>query len=107
MPIGSTRGVLGVPALSRRLGRATFVSPPLSTKGFAIAGVTRDSSGIALAGCTVDLYLSSTRQRVATTVSDGSGNYSFGATVGPYFVVSYKAGAPDVMGTTANTLTGV
>ena len=43
---------------------------------------------------------------IATTVSDGSGNFTLLPPVsGPYYLVAYLAGAPDVAGTTVNTLT--
>jgi hypothetical protein len=136
MPIQSGRrgagGVLGVPALRRAsaldpmrsmqatgggpLGSgillcgyrpAPFKSPPFSDRGTFITGVTRDSSGVAIGGVSVDLYLTTTDQKVDGTVSDGSGNFTIGATGGPYYLVAYKQGAPDVAGTSVNTLTGV
>ena len=85
--------------------------PKLSKRGNTmrvIAGVTKDSSGAALGGCTVNLFLTSTNQIVATVISDADGNYSFSvASSNPYYAVSYKAGSPDVAGTTLNTLVGV
>jgi hypothetical protein len=83
-----------------------FRSTPFSTKAFTITGVTKDSAGVALGGCTVDLMLTASDTKVDTQVSDGSGNYSFGATGGPYYIVAYKKGVPDVAGTTVDTLTG-
>lgn len=74
-----------------------------------IAGVTKDSTGAALGGCTVKLFRTSDDVWIATTTSDGSGNYSFTVpnTATTYYVVAYKAGSPDVTGTTVNTLLGV
>lgn len=44
---------------------------------------------------------------VNQTVSDASGNYSFSVGSGlQYWIVDYKAGAPDVAGATVNTLVG-
>jgi hypothetical protein len=86
---------------------APFKSPTFSDEGFVITGVTRDSTGTPLPSVTVDLYLSATDQRVDSTVSDGAGNFTFGATAGPYYLVAYKVGTPDVAGTSVNTLTGV
>lgn len=115
--IRGTGGILAIPG--RRFGAArpnladqiTVASKPFrsqnfSTKTFTITGVTRDNTGAALGGVTVDLMLTANDQRVDTQVSDGSGNYSFGASGGPYYIVAYKAGVPDVAGTTVNTLTG-
>jgi Concanavalin A-like lectin/glucanases superfamily len=76
---------------------------------FLLTGQTKNSSGAALGGCTVRLFRTSDNLLIATTTSDGSGNYSF--TVGDgttaYYAVAYLAGSPDVAGTTVNTLVGV
>lgn len=76
-------------------------------RNYVITGVTKDSTGAALGGCTVDLYYTATKVLAQTTTSDASGNYSFNVdkTVS-FYVVSYKTGAPDVAGTTVNTLAG-
>lgn len=73
-----------------------------------ISGVTKNSNGAALASCTVKLYRTSDDVEVKSTTSDGSGNYSFTVadTSTQYYVVAYKAGAPDVAGTSVNTLVG-
>lgn len=73
-----------------------------------VTGVSRDSTGAALANC--DTYLlrvyTGGREFVAYTLSDGSGNYTFYPTVsGPFQVLWYKAGSPDVAGASLNTLT--
>ncbi len=83
-----------------------FRSQPFSTKAFSITGVTKDSAGTALGSCVVELYLTLGDVVVGITTSDASGNYSFPATGGPYYIVAYKKGSPDVAGTTVNTLTG-
>ena len=71
-----------------------------------VRGVTKDSTSAPLAAVTVSLFLTSTNALLGTTVSDGSGNYDFPlfTPVGPFYVVAYKAGSPDVAGTTVNTL---
>jgi len=75
---------------------------------FIISGVTKDSTGAVLPACTVDLFRTADDVFVATTTSDGSGNYSFSlAGGGTYYLVAYKAGAPDVAGTTVNTLEAI
>lgn len=136
MPIQSGRkgagSILGVPALRRAssldpmstmqasgggpLGSgiirsgyrgSPFKSPSFATQGFVVSGVTRDSSGAPLAGVTVDLFLSASDIKVDSVISDGAGAFTFGATAGPYYIVAYLAGAPDVAGTSVNTLTGV
>lgn len=73
-----------------------------------IGGVTKDSTGTPLGSCVVKLYLTATDQELAQTTSDGSGNYAFSVTdnATSYYAVAYKAGSPDVAGTTLNTLKG-
>ena len=73
-----------------------------------ITGTTKDSNGNVLAGCTVKAYITSTDQEIGATVSDGAGFFKvpIGQTSGPYYLVAYKAGSPDVAGTTVNTLVG-
>ena len=115
--IGSKGGVLGCPALRGRGpgavagSRGGIRQNPVrsfntSDHPFVLRGVTRDSGGTPLGGCTVDLYDTRTDVKVQTTTSDGSGDYSFGVGGGPYYVVAYLPGGPDVFGTTVNTLVG-
>lgn len=80
--------------------------PPL-----IISGITRDSAGAALGGCTVELYRRNQDQTlglfVESTTSDGAGNFSFA--VGPglqYQHIAYKVGAPDVAGVSVRDLAG-
>lgn len=109
------------PALGARLGRSrnvgaslsvggdlAFRSPPFNATSLYISGVTRDSTGAVLGGCVVQLFRTSDDAIIAEQVSDGStGAYSFPILVGgPFYVVAYKAGTPDLAGTTVNTLTG-
>lgn len=92
------------------LGTAPLMpaSLPLPTASFFITGTTKDSSGVALASCLLDLYRTSDDASMSRTISDGSGAYSFSVGQGQrYYIVAYKAGGPDVAGTTVNTLTGV
>ena len=82
-----------------------FRSRPFSTYNATISGVTRDGSGTALGGCTVRLF-GPDDVLIAIVVSDGSGAFAFyPSRSGPYYLVAYRAGAPDVAGTTLNTLT--
>ena len=76
------------------------------TGSFVITGITRDSVGAALGNCVVHLFQAGTDIEVAETTSDGSGNFSFsiGNNAGFFYIVAYKAGAPDLSGTTVNTL---
>lgn len=74
---------------------------------YAIAGVTKDSTGAVLGNCSVDLFKTDDDTKIASTSSDANGIYSIPAS--QYitcYAVAYKAGAPDVAGTTVNTLVG-
>lgn len=93
------------------IGQSYFSTPRLKAPkffgSFSLSGVTRDSSGVALGNCVVDLFLNSEDTLVASTTSDGSGVYGFilSGNSQTYYVRAYKAGAPDVAGTSVNTLT--
>lgn len=84
-------------------------SLPLPVVRLIISGVTKDSSGAVLPNCNVTLYRTSDDQVMGKGVSDANGNYSFssGSLSEQYYVVAYKAGSPDVSGTTINTLVAV
>ena len=98
-----------VGGIGHSLKSTPLLNKPTFTGTFSLSGVTRDSSGVALAGCVVDLFLNSEDTLVATTTSDGSGNYRFvvNGNSQTYFVRANKAGSPDVAGTSVNTLTAV
>lgn len=81
----------------------------------AFLGVTRDAFGTALGGCTVRLYKTTDGAYPGTAntflyeaVSDASGNFTVYTQYYPdtHYMVSYKAGSPDVQGTTINALIG-
>jgi len=86
-----------------RLLRGGVQRGPLYNK---ISGVTKDSSGIIIGGCIVKLFRSSDDVKIDETVSDASGNYSFTLVVYAenFYLIAYKAGAPDLAGTTVNTV---
>ena len=96
------RPTVGRPTVVHRLMPPPVIFPLLS-------GITRDSSGVALGGCEVELMLTATDVKVDKVASDTSGNYSFksGQYGKTYYIVAYKAGSPDVAGTTVNTLVAV
>lgn len=75
---------------------------------FAISGVTRDVNGSPLGGVTVKMFRTSTDEMVGSVVSDPLGNYFVTSPYYPdtHYIVMYKAGFPDVFGTTVNTLIG-
>lgn len=107
------RGVLAIPGLrlsSTLVGRTgprgrPFRSRPFSTTSVSITGVTRDSTGAVLASCVVQLFRTVDDAIQLETASDGSGAFVFYPGVGgPFYLVAYKAGAPDLAGTTVNTV---
>lgn len=83
---------------------------PLPTGLQRITGIAKDSTGAVLAGATVTLFRTSDNQPCGSTVSGSDGSYVMSVPYGlgeMHFIVAYKAGAPDVAGTTVNTLVGV
>ena len=87
------------------LQRARRVPPPATY--LTISGITRDNTGAILGNCVVDLFDTLTDAIIERTTSDADGVYGFRyASTRSFYVVAYKAGSPDVAGTSVNTLTG-
>ena len=110
---------IGDPALDYGLLEAVWQDSPELTNGqnsrVTITGVTRDVYGSPLGGCTVKLfktddgnYPGTKDTKLDETVSDPSGNYTLTTPYYPdqHYVVVYKAGAPDVFGSSPNVLIG-
>lgn len=98
--------MLARPGVYRPSARPAFRSVPFSTANTVVSGVTKSVAGAALASVTVELFVTGGDFVVGRTTSDASGNYRFdNPGSGPFYIVAYKAGAPDVAGTTVNTLT--
>lgn len=77
------------------------------TKRF-IKGITKDSGGTAVANATVQAFVTSDDRYVGEAVSRLDGSYDLGVeTVAgvQHYCVAYTVGAPDIAGTTVNTLT--
>jgi hypothetical protein len=103
-----------IPVRTDGLLKVPFRQPPRYT----ISGVTKDSAGVALGAVSIEVYEIITGtptgnepkgRLVGQTVSDANGNYRVDvySAVGVTFQVdAYKSGAPDVAGTTVNTLVG-
>jgi hypothetical protein len=74
----------------------------LAAGPYAMSGVTRDSNGNALGGCTVLLISIKMGEPVRQTTSDANGNYTFYVrdNTTHYFVAAYKSGSPNVFGRT-------
>ena len=74
-------------------------------RNFSVSGVTRDAGGAALGNCWVELFSTATDMVVAKQFSDASGNFSFVQPgTGPFYLIAYLTGAPDIGGTSLNTL---
>ena len=66
-----------------------------------LAGHTVDRTGAALGGVTVELFIPGINLLMGTTVSDGSGNFSFSVGLGQVWQLEgYLAGSPDLAGIT-------
>jgi hypothetical protein len=99
--------------IGRQFEEIELVSGARSMVGFS--GITRDAYGTPLGGCTVRLHITSTTGEVGanTVIYTATSDSVTGAFVvfSPYYpnthyIVSYKAGSPDVQGITLNTLVG-
>lgn len=104
-------GLRGRRAVAHTIPRGRF---PMPAVGYTLSGVSRDSAGAALAGCTCTLFKVATANglpvftQLAAMISDGTGNYSFNVgSDGPYRVTFDLDGAPIRAGLTLKTLTGV
>lgn len=76
----------------------------LGVSQIRLAGVSRDNAGAPLGNCTVKAFRTSDDVQVGYTTSDANGNWTIFVATGSYYLVEYKAGAPDVFGTSLNTL---
>lgn len=78
-----------------------------STRWVQIAGITRNASGVPIGGVTVKVYRTSDDLELMSTVSADDGAYQVATNESfQCYLVAYKAGAPDVEGTTRNDLVG-
>jgi len=77
----------------------------LGTSTLRMTGVSRDAAGARLGTCVVNAFRTGSNEFAGTTTSDSNGDWSMilGGS-GPFFLVKYKAGGPDVFGTSLNTL---
>ena len=87
-----------------QVGSVVYRSPG-GLANWQIIGVTRDSAGLILPFCIVDLFVAGSDQLRAAVTSDALGQFTFANPgTGPFYLVAYKQGSPDVAGTTVNTL---
>lgn len=73
---------------------------------YAVTGTAKTATGAIVVGATVRLYRTSDNTVVASTTSGSDGTYSFTGLIdtGPFYVIAYLAGSPDIAGTTVNTV---
>ena len=95
-------------ASGRGVGPLMANRPMPALQPIVIRGVTMDETRSPLASCNLEVFDSTSGLLVERLTSDGSGNYVT-SPVGMgrlYQIDAYKAGSPDVMGTTVSTSTG-
>lgn len=110
MPTFSVSCQAGVPNTTAMPAVRSFQNgdSPSFEYPYSISGTTRDSVGVALAACRVELFRTADDSSVSSVVSDANGKYVIPASKDlQHYLVAYKTGAPDVEGTTVNTLVGV
>lgn len=72
-----------------------------------VSGVVRNSSGVGVAGATVQLFNTSTGLLVDTQTTASDGSYTCGdPNAVSCFAIAYLPGSPDTAGTTVNTVAG-
>jgi hypothetical protein len=81
-------------------------APTVAGLSLAIAGKTRDRNGTAIGNVTVRAFRTADDVFVGETTSDFTGSFSVEVGAGEHYLVGYKAGSPDIAGTTVNTLVG-
>lgn len=80
----------------------------LGSLNMSLSGTSRDSSGAVLGFCTVLVFRTQDNRFIGSTTSDALGAWTFPLLQGgPFFLVEYKAGSPDLAGTSQNTLVPV
>ena len=73
-----------------------------------IIGTCYDSVGGTVSGATVQGFVTATDTFVRETTADSNGRYELGTEYPAtnHYLVAYRAGSPDIAGTTVNTLQG-
>lgn len=93
----------------RRRGNMPRRFVPILSRQQIISGITLDAAGNVLGGCTVILFRTADNSVEETQVSDATTGYYIFSSIndaGPFYVVAYKPGSPDVTGATVDTLVG-
>lgn len=110
---GHFRGALATDAGQSRgqsrgqIGTVVYRSPGV-VANTVVSGITRDSSGTPIGPCVVHLFSAGNDMPVQQKSTDASGNFTFEQPgSGPFYIVAYKTGSPDIAGTTVNTLIAI
>lgn len=104
------RGSTGAPSKKTRgktfLQRNNAFKKSVGVHNFVITDTIVDSAGNPIPNATVKLFRSGNDSFVDKTVSNGSGVYTFTLSnnAGNFYIVAYLVGAPDIFGTSSNTL---
>lgn len=72
-----------------------------------LRGTCKDSGGTAVANAIVQAFVTATDAFAGEVAGNTDGTYTLGveqAKTTPHYLVAYKAGSPDIAGTTVNTL---
>ena len=86
-------------------GSRDLVQCDLGVPHYVVSGSTYNSIGVLINTIELDLFDSGTDTVVYQYTSGSSGDYSLPCYyLGPFYVVAYQAGSPDIAGTTVNTL---
>jgi len=103
---GAPQSWLFWPTTARPSAMLDTLGPGGSERRKTITGITRDSSGNALGGVTVMAFHTSDNRLDDTITSGPSGEFTCAVVDGDsYYILCYKPGAPDVYGTSINTVT--
>lgn len=107
---GARHGTGGVRNVARALPVVRSIrngGGPINELPYTIRGVTKDGSGVPLPNCPIVLFRSADDTIAACSSSDANGAYRIDASPAiAHYAVAYKVGAPDVAGTTVDTLVG-
>ena len=104
-PYQSVTADMGINPVNVVVGIKQGFNRVMGRLNMTLSGVSRDSTGAALGNCQVLIFRTADKSFILETQSDGSGNWSVSMLVGgPFFLVEYKVGSPDVAGTSVNTL---
>jgi hypothetical protein len=90
---------------SRALRRGPIFARAYFYGRVGISGVSRDSTNAAIGNCTLRLFRTGTDEKIAQTVSDGAGNFtfSFGTNAGYFYIVAENSDG-SLAGVTLDTL---